>query len=70
MAPQGLLSLVAAGTMSQEEANNLIERLASRIDEIIDGKVPSGGRERTPIGQWHRGGDERGGIIDVAEPGR
>jgi hypothetical protein len=34
---------VAAGTMSQEDADNMIERQASRIDDIIDGKMPSGG---------------------------
>ena len=34
---------VAAGTMSQEEADNMIERQASLIDDIIDDKMPSGG---------------------------
>ena len=34
---------VAAGTMSQEDADNMIEHQASRIDDIIDGKMPSGG---------------------------
>jgi hypothetical protein len=42
---------VAAGTMSQEDADNMIERLASRIDDIIDGKMPSGGPGGPPIGQ-------------------
>ena len=46
---------VAAGTMSQEEADNMIERQASLIDDIMDGKMPSGGPggppvERTPAG--------------------
>jgi predicted XRE-type DNA-binding protein len=42
---------VAAGTMSQAEAANMIDRQASRIDDIIDGKMPSGGPERPPGGQ-------------------
>ena len=42
---------VAAGTMSQEDADNMIERSASRIDDVIDGKVPSGGPAPTPFGQ-------------------
>jgi hypothetical protein len=42
---------VAAGTMSQEDADNMIEALASRIDDIIDGKMPSGGPGPLPIGQ-------------------
>jgi hypothetical protein len=33
---------VAAGTMSQEEADNMFESQASRIDDIIDGSMPSG----------------------------
>jgi hypothetical protein len=40
---------VAAGTMSQEDADNMIERLASRIDDIIDGKVPSARPEGAPL---------------------
>ena len=47
---------VAAGTMSQEEADNMIERQASRIDDIIDGKMPSGGPGGPPIGQTPEGG--------------
>jgi polyhydroxyalkanoate synthesis regulator phasin len=31
---------VAAGTMSQEDADNLLEDLTSRIDDIIDGQGP------------------------------
>jgi len=42
---------VAAGTMSQEDADNMVERSASRIDDIIDGKMPSGGPPSTPSGQ-------------------
>jgi len=42
---------VAAGTMSQEEADNMIERQASSIDDIIDGKMPSGGPGGPPVGQ-------------------
>jgi len=38
-----LLEQVAAGTISMEEADRMTERLASTIDDIIDGKVPSGG---------------------------
>ena len=41
---------VAAGTMSQEDADHLIEKLTSRIDDIIDGKVPSDGPEPPPEG--------------------
>jgi len=41
---------VAAGTMSQEDADNMIERQTSRIDDIIDGKVPSARPEGTPLG--------------------
>jgi hypothetical protein len=35
---------VAAGTMSQEDADNMFERQASLIDDIIDGEMPSGGQ--------------------------
>jgi hypothetical protein len=42
---------VAAGTMSQEAADNMIEGLASRIDDIIDGNVPSGMPGSPPDGQ-------------------
>jgi hypothetical protein len=37
-----LSEAVAAGTMSQEDADNMFERQASRIDDIIDGNMPSG----------------------------
>ncbi len=47
---------VAAGTMSQEDADSMIERQASRIDDIIDGKMPSGGPGGPPIGQTPEGG--------------
>jgi uncharacterized coiled-coil protein SlyX len=42
---------VAAGTMSQEDADRLIEKLTSRIDDIIDSKAPSGEPEPPPFGQ-------------------
>jgi hypothetical protein len=42
---------VAAGTMSQEDADSMIERQASRIDDIIDGTMPTGGPGRPP-GEW------------------
>jgi len=34
---------VAAGDMSQEDADQMLEGLASRIDDVIDGNVPVGG---------------------------
>jgi len=42
---------VAAGTMSQEVADDMFERQASRIDDIIDGEMPSGGPWLPPDGQ-------------------
>jgi len=33
---------VAAGTMSQEDADSMVEDLTSRIDSILDGQVPAG----------------------------
>ena len=47
------LEAVAAGTMSPEDADSMIQRLASSIDDIIDGKTPSGGPgfAPTPSGQ-------------------
>ena len=42
---------VVAGTMSQEDADRFIEKLTSRIDDIIDGKVPSDGSGPPPDGQ-------------------
>lgn len=42
---------VAAGAMSQEDADNMFERQASRIDDIIDGNVPSGRPGGAPSGQ-------------------
>jgi hypothetical protein len=47
---------VAAGTMSQEEADNMIQRQASRIDDIIDGKMPAGGPGGQPVGPTPPGG--------------
>jgi len=38
-----LSEAVAAGTMSQEGADNMFEGQASRIDDIIDGNMPFGG---------------------------
>jgi len=46
-----VLEAVAAGTMSMEEADNEIERLVASIDDIIDGKMASGGPPPTPSGQ-------------------
>jgi hypothetical protein len=48
-----MLEAVAAGTMSPEDADSMIQRLASSIDDIIDGKTPSGGPgfAPTPSGQ-------------------
>jgi hypothetical protein len=31
---------IAAGTMSQEAADEMFERQASRVDDIIDGGMP------------------------------
>jgi len=42
---------VAGGTMSQEAADNMFESQASRIDDIIDGEMPSGGPWLPPEGQ-------------------
>jgi len=42
---------VAAGTMSQKDADNMFERQASRIDDIIDGEMASGGPWPPPDGQ-------------------
>jgi len=42
--------------MSQEDADNMIERQASRIDDIIDGKMPSGGPGGPPVGPTPAGG--------------
>jgi len=48
-----MLDAVAAGTISVEDADNMIQRLTSRIDDIIDGTMPSGepGFAPTPSGQ-------------------
>jgi hypothetical protein len=40
---------VAAGATSHEDADRMPEALASRIDDIIDGKMPSGGSGPLPI---------------------
>ena len=42
---------VAAGTMSQEVADDMFERQAFRIDDIIDGNMPSGVPGGAPSGQ-------------------
>jgi hypothetical protein len=42
---------VAAGTMSHEGADNMIASFSSRIDDIIDGKMPSGEPWAPPDGQ-------------------
>jgi polyhydroxyalkanoate synthesis regulator phasin len=44
-----LSEAVASGTMSQEDADNMIENLTSRIDDVIDGTLPSGGGEPPPF---------------------
>lgn len=41
---------VAAGTMSQEEADSMMEDLASRIDDIIDGNASFGPAGQPPAG--------------------
>ena len=46
-----LIEAVAAGTMTQEEADSMMERFASTIDAIIDGEMPSGGPQGAPPGQ-------------------
>jgi hypothetical protein len=46
-----LSEAVAAGTMSQEAADDMFERQASRIDDIIDGNMPSGMPGGPPDGQ-------------------
>jgi hypothetical protein len=46
-----LSEAVVAGTMSQEAADNMFERQASRIDDIIDGEMASGGTWPPPDGQ-------------------
>jgi len=44
-----MLDAVAAGTMSVEDADRMIEGLTSRIDDMIDGRMPSGGPPATPF---------------------
>ena len=46
-----LIEAVAAGDMSQEEADSMMERFASMIDDVIDGEMPSGGPQGAPPGQ-------------------
>ena len=55
-----LSEAVAAGTMSQEDADQMLEGLASRIDDVIDGNVPSGGGPNN--GGFMPGGAGAGGI--------
>ena len=50
------LEAVADGTMSLEDADNMIERLTASIDDIIDGKMPSGGPGGPPVGPTPEGG--------------
>jgi hypothetical protein len=35
---------VAAGRMSQDQADSLVQNFSSRVDDMIDGKMPIGGR--------------------------
>jgi hypothetical protein len=46
-----LSEAVASGTMSQEDADSQFESFASRIDDIIDGQMPSGRPGSPPEGQ-------------------
>jgi hypothetical protein len=48
-----VIEAVVAGTISPDDADAMIERLASSIDAIIDGEMPSGGPrfETAPSGQ-------------------
>ena len=46
-----LIEAVVAGTISPEDADSMSERLASSIDAIIDGEMPSGGPRPTPSAQ-------------------
>ena len=46
-----LIEAVAAGTMSQEDADSMMERFAAMIDDVIDGSMPSGGPRGAPSGQ-------------------
>jgi len=45
------LDAVAAGTISVEDADAMMERLTSSIDDIIDRSMPSGGPPSTPPAQ-------------------
>jgi hypothetical protein len=46
-----LIEAVAAGTMTQDEADSMMERFASMIDDMIDGNMLAGGPRPTPAGQ-------------------
>ena len=46
-----LIEAVAAGTMSQEDADSMMARFTSSIDDMIDGSMPSGGPRGAPSGQ-------------------
>jgi hypothetical protein len=46
-----LIEAVAAGNMSQEDADSMMERFAAMIDDVIDGSMPSGGPRPVPSGQ-------------------
>jgi hypothetical protein len=43
-----LIEAVAAGDMSQDEADSMMERFATMIDAMIDGNMPSGGPQGMP----------------------
>jgi hypothetical protein len=45
-----LSDAVAAGTMSQEDADSMLTDLSSRIDDIIDGNAPFGRPGQAPAG--------------------
>ena len=51
-----LTEAVAAGDMSQEDADQALEAFASQIDDIIDGNVPVGGGRGGPQVQFAFGG--------------
>ena len=46
-----VIEAVVAGTISPDDADAMVERLASSIDNIIDGTMPSGGPPSAPPAQ-------------------
>lgn len=46
-----LSEAVAAGTMSQEDADSMLDNLTSRIDDMIDRTMPPAGGEQPPFGR-------------------